>query len=430
MNWIGRLIQCEVSKNDTVLELGCGIMQTTMDTCSFYPPTKLRCKKYVGVDGFQEYVDFLNKRGDVEAIKWDLTVLPLPFADKSFDVVLLLDVLEHMPSKKEANALCVEALRIARKKVFAFTPAVFYDNKCSIVDKAPFPYNNFKGNILQEHHIVIDSSLFRGYGFKVKLLIGSVGNSFYSVYTFQPYSLRNIYNLFKRHYRFILENIRVKLYFFRNNLRILYIRIFHNSETSKAHWEILAKVNPYMAVCTNAKTLADINLVKGSVIFYSDYKGKDVLDVCCGVGRIARFIVKDVKSYTGVDWSKTMIKTARIDYKDVDNVNFLVSDGTLDCLPDNCFDVVVCELAFQHMKKTTQKRYINEIYRVLRFDGVFLAHLPRADFYEQFSEYKGRGYELEEAKLIFKKYSKVVYVDGYNGDHAYYLFKAYKEELV
>ena len=427
MNWIGRLIQCEVSKNDTVLELGCGIMQTTMDTCSFYPPTKLRCKKYVGVDGFQEYVDFLNKRGDVEVIKWDLTVLPLPFADKSFDVVLLIDVLEHMPSMNGADALCVEAIRIARKKVFAFTPAFFCDNKCSIVDKAPFPYNNFKGNILQEHHILIDSSLFRGYGFKVKLLIGSVGNSFYSVYTFQPYSLRNIYNLFKRHYRFILENIRVKLYFLRNNLRILYVRVFHNSETSKTHWEILAKVNPYTAVCTSVKTQAEINNVTDSVVLQVDYKGKDVLDVCCGVGRIANFIAKDVKSYTGVDWSKNMINTARTNYKEVGNTKFIVSDGTLNCLPDNSFDVAICELAFQHMAKTTQEQYILEGYRVLRKGGVFVAQLPRKDFYEKFPEYRGRGYDLEEAKLIFPKYSKIVHVEGYNHNYAYYLIKAYKE---
>ena len=32
MNWLGKLIQKHVNSNDTVLDLGCGIMQATTDS--------------------------------------------------------------------------------------------------------------------------------------------------------------------------------------------------------------------------------------------------------------------------------------------------------------------------------------------------------------------------------------------------------------
>src|SRR3990172_1186661 len=103
----------------------------------------------------------------------------------------------------------------------------------------------------------------------------------------------------------------------KNKILNLYIRVFHNHETSRSHWETAAKINPYKAVCTSANNLEEISKISDSVLFHGgvDYKGKKVLDVCCGVGRIAKFIAKDVESYTGVDWSRTMVETARTMHK-------------------------------------------------------------------------------------------------------------------
>ena len=62
MNWAGNLIQKEISKNDTVIELGCGIMQHLLDFVPTYHKTRLRCKSLSGMDINQEYLDFLNKK--------------------------------------------------------------------------------------------------------------------------------------------------------------------------------------------------------------------------------------------------------------------------------------------------------------------------------------------------------------------------------
>ena len=122
MNWVGKLIEKEVSKTDSVLELGCGTVQTTFDTCPSYPKTKLKCREYLGVDGFKPYVDWLNNRSDMKAILWNLVNVPYPFSDKSVDVVLLVDIIEHMPTMEAAEALVSEADRIAVKKIIVFTP--------------------------------------------------------------------------------------------------------------------------------------------------------------------------------------------------------------------------------------------------------------------------------------------------------------------
>lgn len=215
----------------------------------------------------------------------------------------------------------------------------------------------------------------------------------------------------------------------KNKLRTLVIRVFFNHETNRKHWEQAAKINPYHAVCTSAKSLEDIAKIKDSVVYHGgvEFKGKAVLDVCCGVGRIARFIGDSVESYTGVDWSKTMVETANNLYKSNPRVRFVVNNGSdLAELNTDTYDLAVCELAFLHMKHESTERYIREVLRVLKPGGVFLAQIPRRDFYDVYPEYQGRGYGLEEAKATFTGYNKVEHIEGYNHNYAFYLIKATK----
>lgn len=88
MNWFGDFVQTQIDPENTVLDLGCGIMQATLDVLPAYPKTKLQCKRLLGVDVYQPYLDFLKAKG-IETLRHDLTQLPLPLKDKSFDVVLL-----------------------------------------------------------------------------------------------------------------------------------------------------------------------------------------------------------------------------------------------------------------------------------------------------------------------------------------------------
>jgi len=170
MNWAGELVQTQLDPEDVVLDLGCGIMQATLDTCPSYPPTKIQCKKIIGVDAYEPYLKFLVKKG-IEVMKWDLRVIPLPFKDKSVDVILLLDVVEHLKCG-EALALMDEAERIARKKVLVLIPQKFEQQ----VTKDVFPYEGFGENLLQRHQCLITKKMLKQIGYRTNFPTKAGGN--------------------------------------------------------------------------------------------------------------------------------------------------------------------------------------------------------------------------------------------------------------
>lgn len=150
MNWLGELVQKEVKKSDTVLDIGCGIMAPTMDTCPNYPHSRLKCRFIVGVDAHVTYLEQIKDKEKVCVVCRDVsTGLPI-FVDKSFDIVLMLDILEHL-FLHEAEYLITEAERIARKKIIIYTPREYFDNRDKMIGYYPHhgagyshPYNGHK----------------------------------------------------------------------------------------------------------------------------------------------------------------------------------------------------------------------------------------------------------------------------------------------
>ncbi len=165
MNWVGDLIQKNIEKTDSYLDLGCGIMQNLLDFVESYPKTKLECDYLHGVDIFEPYLEFLNEKG-VSTTKWDLRETPLPFKDKSFDNVSLTDILEHLDDIKYVDNLLKESERIAKKRIFILTPKIFCENESGVSN--PYPYDKFTiDNEYQRHHILLTESYFKNKGFKI-----------------------------------------------------------------------------------------------------------------------------------------------------------------------------------------------------------------------------------------------------------------------
>lgn len=115
MNWLGELVQQYVSDNDTVISLGCGILQEI---------TGLQCKNFTGVDIYPPYVEKLKNKG-INAICADVT--KYNFNPGKFDIVLALDVLEHL-NYRDAFKLIKKMKTISNKKVIVYTPSTFFDN--------------------------------------------------------------------------------------------------------------------------------------------------------------------------------------------------------------------------------------------------------------------------------------------------------------
>jgi ubiquinone/menaquinone biosynthesis C-methylase UbiE len=146
MNWFGKIIQKHVSKNDTVLDLGCGIMQSTTNVLETIDrdkystfrwkkrqiihflqnsPKIIQCKSLLGCDIWPKYLDVSKQYFPV--LKLGMDELDR-FMDDSFDVVLCIDVLEHL-LLDDAILAINHMKRIARKKVLVYTPSKFETNE-------------------------------------------------------------------------------------------------------------------------------------------------------------------------------------------------------------------------------------------------------------------------------------------------------------
>ncbi len=101
-----------------MLEVGCGrgtFLWPLLDTFRSLPVT--------AVDRDDSHVATVRTaaRGGVECLKGTRNdAAHLPFADGSFDVVTLLEVVEHVP---EAMRALAEAVRVARRYVIVSVPA-------------------------------------------------------------------------------------------------------------------------------------------------------------------------------------------------------------------------------------------------------------------------------------------------------------------
>ncbi|MGI0046475.1 MAG: class I SAM-dependent methyltransferase [Nitrosotalea sp.] len=170
----------------------------------------------------------------------------------------------------------------------------------------------------------------------------------------------------------------------------------------------------------------DFESKKESLVFMKEFQVSlqdEVLELACGMGRTCRWVSPKVKQYTGVDFIPQMIEKAKNYNSSFLNAKFVLNDGrTLNMFHDNTFDVVYCELAFQHMTKDVQQSYVHEVYRVLKKSGTFFAQLPNMEFYKD----PTFALSKEEVDNLFGKYT----INYVSGSIAYYTVIAKKQNSV
>lgn len=106
-----------------------------------------------------------------------------------------------------------------------------------------------------------------------------------------------------------------------------------------------------------------------------DPAGKHVLEIGCGIGRLARCFVEEFAAYTGVDVSPEMV--ARASAYGLPRAEFLaVSGAALNGIPDASMDFVFSFAVFQHVPdRDAITGYFREAARVLRPGGLFRLHM-------------------------------------------------------
>ena len=186
MNWLGKLIKQHVDKNDTVLDLGCGIMQATtniLEVRSLRKPKgllkslanrekTLECKTILGVELVDKYLDRIKTK--YPTIKTDVRNTEL-FVDNSFDVVICTDVLEHLVVD-DAIILLKEMKRIARKKVVIYTPLKWNSNGDNVENAWGMGENKLQG-----HKSVIPIDVLHNLSYTTTLT--EIDGNIFGVYT-------------------------------------------------------------------------------------------------------------------------------------------------------------------------------------------------------------------------------------------------------
>ena len=139
------LIQLEIGKYEKILDLGCSIGKTAKELDFSY---------YVGVDIFKPYLQNAKSNlGDVELVLADIS--SLEFKKKSFDVILMISVLEHL-TKEDGLRILEKLSEWARKKMIlmvpnGFSPQEEYDGNKWQIHKSEWRARDFLREGFQVH---------------------------------------------------------------------------------------------------------------------------------------------------------------------------------------------------------------------------------------------------------------------------------------
>jgi ubiquinone/menaquinone biosynthesis C-methylase UbiE len=95
-----------------------------------------------------------------------------------------------------------------------------------------------------------------------------------------------------------------------------------------------------------------------------------VLEIGCGVGRLAPEIAPRVAEWVGTDISSNMLEHARRRLSGLTNIRLVeLADVGLSEIADASLDVVYCTVVFMHLYEWDRYKYVAEAHRVLKPGG-------------------------------------------------------------
>ena len=158
--------------------------------------------------------------------------------------------------------------------------------------------------------------------------------------------------------------------------------------SQKQLWEGLAKANSkYYVASFKGKDITEDEYSDSGWEDYKKHISRDelikiennFLEIGCGTGRMTEWIAQMWPEVIAVDISRNMIKEGKKRLKEIENIQWIETDGEAIPLPSNSIDFTFSYLVFQHFK--TEKMIQNnfkEVYRVLKEGGMFKV-LVRSD---------------------------------------------------
>jgi len=142
-----------------------------------------------------------------------------------------------------------------------------------------------------------------------------------------------------------------------------------------------------------------------------DFRGKVVLEVGCGDGKISSLLAHNTKRYIGIDTDSQSIKNATSDFE---NVDFQMGNGESLDFKNSYFDIVLFTLSLHHQNS---KLALKEAKRVLTPKGQLLILEPSifGELQHFFHLFNDETDQIQEAlKNIKQSDFRLVQQDSFN----------------
>lgn len=159
-----------------------------------------------------------------------------------------------------------------------------------------------------------------------------------------------------------------------------------NKHLMQADWNSRARSNAFHYICSERKDWDVESFFQSGEADYKrfvvpvltelgfDPKGKSMLEVGCGVGRVTRTFARHFAQVFALDISEEMLQRAREYHPGYENIVWLHGDGAnFKDVPSQSVDFAFCFLVLQHIpSKDLVLGYVREMLRVLKPRGIYL----------------------------------------------------------
>jgi 2-polyprenyl-3-methyl-5-hydroxy-6-metoxy-1,4-benzoquinol methylase len=131
-------------------------------------------------------------------------------------------------------------------------------------------------------------------------------------------------------------------------------------------------------------------------------KGNRVLDIACGSGYGTKILSKaGAAEVIGIDADEMAVKEAEKNYGG-EAIVFKTGDAENIKENNESFDIIISFETIEHLKNP--EKYLAEISRILKKDGIALVSTPNKEVFGQKNPYHLHEFQRTEFEVILKKY--------------------------
>jgi 2-polyprenyl-3-methyl-5-hydroxy-6-metoxy-1,4-benzoquinol methylase len=135
---------------------------------------------------------------------------------------------------------------------------------------------------------------------------------------------------------------------------------------------------------------------------------KNILDIACGSGYGSKILAEaGAQKVTAVDIDAEALEAAKINFGSA-NLEYKAEDAENIAEADKTFDLITSFETIEHLKNA--EKYLSEIARVLKPEGVFLVSTPNIEVFGQKNPFHLREFTKSEFEQILKKNFKNIFI--------------------